>query len=120
MPLILLWALAAAGVTIIVTQSSLFLPLRTFLKRWEYPGKLIKCPMCFGFWTGVLLSLVGLSLVRISTAVAGVSVPAALGPWTLAPTWPWWLAAWVDGAASSALCWITHVVLSFLMKDLDL
>lgn len=119
MPLIILWALAAAGVTIIVTQSSLFLPLRTYLKRWEYPGKLIKCPMCFGFWAGVLLSLLGLSLVRVSTALADFSLTIALGPWKIGD-WPWWVVAWVDGAASSAFCWITHVILSFLQKDLDL
>ena len=44
--------IASIGLTIIVTQSFLFKPLREYLlSKNKYLGKLISCPMCFGFWS---------------------------------------------------------------------
>ena len=43
---------ASIGLTVIVTQSFLFDPVRQFLlKKNKYLGKLFHCPMCFGFWS---------------------------------------------------------------------
>ena len=94
------WLLVTGGVTLIVTDSILFLPLRTrFLAlAGGYWGKLFTCSMCFGFWVGVLLSLLGMPL-------AG-----------LPPSWPWWLAAWASGAASSTAAYSAHVVRAALER----
>jgi len=47
--------LATIGLTFIVTQSKLFDPIRKFFgkihKKIEY---LLNCPMCFGFWAGII------------------------------------------------------------------
>ena len=42
--------LATIGLTIIVTQSKLF----SFIQRWY----LFQCPLCFGFWAGVLCYII--------------------------------------------------------------
>ena len=47
--------LATIGLTFIVTQSKLFEPIRAFFgkihNKLEY---LLRCPMCFGFWAGII------------------------------------------------------------------
>jgi uncharacterized RDD family membrane protein YckC len=52
---LLTFVLACYGLTNIVTNSKLFKPVRegapgTWLKD------LLKCPMCFGFWAGLILA----------------------------------------------------------------
>lgn len=54
-------ALAAAAnqITVIVTESLLFAPLRKYLAaRSPYLGELVGCHLCFGTWVGLALSLV--------------------------------------------------------------
>jgi hypothetical protein len=104
------WALLAWGFTSIVTLSKLFAPLRGFLgRRVPFLGQLARCAMCFGFWAGVALSLVG---------VAGPS--RALTPGWFFSRWTTLDAgvrAWVDGCASSAVCYVALVVLVALGSE---
>jgi hypothetical protein len=52
------YLLSSSGLTITLVLSSLFLPLREFLKaRISWAGQLIDCPMCMGFWVGFVSSL---------------------------------------------------------------
>ncbi len=54
---LLLWILVSFGMTVTVTLSTLFSPLRikaTKINHWL--GDLVRCPMCFGFWVGLGLS----------------------------------------------------------------
>lgn len=103
------WALVVLGLTIIVTQSTLFKPLRRIC-----PWKLLCCPMCFGFWVGALLSFfMGISISPQLPYVAG---------WDCLAHPAWSKMAWVrvplycvfDGCAASALNWIVYVVLEKL------
>lgn len=53
-------ALAAAAnqITVIVTESLLFEPLRKNIReRSHYLGELVGCHLCFGTWVGLALSL---------------------------------------------------------------
>jgi hypothetical protein len=55
-------ALAAAAdqITVIVTESLLFAPLRERIaRRSHYLGELVSCFLCFGTWTGLALALLG-------------------------------------------------------------
>ncbi len=55
-------ALAAAAdqITVIVTESLLFGPLRERIaRRSRYLGELVSCFLCFGTWTGLALALLG-------------------------------------------------------------
>lgn len=93
----LAWALIVFGITLVVTGSSLFRPFRESLR----PGKLqtlFRCPLCFGWWVGLVLALV-----------------THMGPAPAA--WPLWMAALADAFASSAVCWTWHVVLVRLGAD---
>lgn len=94
MSLILVWALTVHGITQIVTVSRIARPVR---EAAPTPIRaLLSCPMCFGFWVGIALSLFGLS---------------PLGPFV---SWPVVARGVVDGAAASAVCWAAHVVLARL------
>jgi hypothetical protein len=89
------WMLVAYGITILVTGSKLFEPVRRRFEPYPYIHKLISCPMCFGFWVGLGLGLRG------------------IGPGQLLP-----LSAFEqilsDAFAASAWCWTAHVILAKL------
>jgi len=51
------YILGVVGCTFIVTQSYIFKGLRDFLGKSKLFGKMINCPMCFGFWAGVFFYL---------------------------------------------------------------
>ena len=52
-----LFILSSVGITTIFTISSIFEPVRDFLeKRSAYVGEMINCPMCTGFWVGLVVS----------------------------------------------------------------
>ncbi len=92
------WTLLVYGATLIVTGSRLTEPLRTWLARvWPWLGKLVSCPMCFGWWVGA-------------------------GVWAVLPNLSpvpgsWFIAAPANAFCSSAVCWILHVVLARMGAD---
>ena len=45
---------SGVALTLIITQSYLFKPLRDKIKN-KHLNKLINCPMCLGFWVGLLV-----------------------------------------------------------------
>lgn len=61
---LLLFILIGFGITTIITKSSIFEPLRDRLDNGgdtlseNFFGMLIVCPMCVGFWIGVLQSVI--------------------------------------------------------------
>ena len=51
------WILVAYGLTTLVTQASITTPLRNKATAIHNKlGELVHCPMCFGFWSGIILS----------------------------------------------------------------
>lgn len=94
---VLVWALVVHGLTQIVTVSRIAQPIRESpLGSRLY---VLHCPMCFGWWAGVALSLAGLS------PLAGLVA------------WPLVLRACADGWAASAVAWAAHVALARLGAD---
>lgn len=48
--------IACIGLTLIITQSKIFAPIRNFIEsKNEKLGELINCSMCTGFWVGLLM-----------------------------------------------------------------
>ena len=62
--ILFLFVLIGFGITTIITKSTLFEPLRDRLDNGgdsiseNFWGLLIICPMCVGFWVGVLESFI--------------------------------------------------------------
>jgi hypothetical protein len=100
------WALTVHGVTQIVTQSTIFTGVRRFFGRWRFTGGLIVCPLCFGTWVGMLLSLAGFAPVRVLTA----GLPFGFSWLPMQPSWPWWAAILLDGGLASGIAWILHLL----------
>ena len=88
-----LWLFLTYGITLVVTGSSIFRPIRQY-----DPSGLLKCPMCTGWWVGFVLSF----LLHLGPAQ---NMGAAL---------PEWLA---NAFCASAWCWVVHVVLVRLGAD---
>ena len=86
------WILVVYGITLIVTGSWLFRPVRRLFEPYPYLHKLVTCPMCFSFWVGIALGILGVGPCQL--------LPLFLIGKILA-----------DGFAASAICWIIHVIL---------
>lgn len=53
----ILWCLATIGATIIVTQSTIFKPVRSHFKPESKWGQLLSCPLCLGFHMGWIMRM---------------------------------------------------------------
>ena len=49
------FVLCAYGLTMIVVYGSIFEKFRQTMDKTGFYGKLYRCPLCFGFWSGVFL-----------------------------------------------------------------
>jgi hypothetical protein len=59
---LIIWILVCYGITNGVTGSTLTYPIRQKAKKIHTKlGDLLECPMCFGFWAGLFVSLLWLS-----------------------------------------------------------
>jgi hypothetical protein len=60
---LIIYILVNIGFTLIVTKSKLFKKIREYLLKIspDFFGYWIKCPQCFGFFTGVVTSLIWFS-----------------------------------------------------------
>tara|TARA_Y100000310_G_C20501782_1_gene724370 strand:+ start:259 stop:558 length:300 start_codon:yes stop_codon:yes gene_type:complete len=57
MKTLLLWILITFGITLIITTSELLNPIRGLLRKISgFIGRFFSCPLCIGFWAGVLTS----------------------------------------------------------------
>ena len=55
---LLVWILIAFGITISVTHGKIFNSFRNWIgEKSTFLGDLVRCPMCLGFWVGILLSV---------------------------------------------------------------
>ena len=68
----ILFFLATCGLTTIVTKSYLFKSIREFIiKKNKHIGKLISCPMCFGWWGSIAIFFLPANLIFFKYAFAG-------------------------------------------------
>lgn len=83
-----IWMLVVYGVTTAITISKVAAPLRRRFVRWPWLHGFVHCPMCVGFWVGLVTSFV-----------------PSLRAWqpTMNPI--------ANGFAGSAVCWIVHVAM---------
>lgn len=89
------WALPCMGATLIITCSTIFRDARKLLlSRSPKLGELVICPMCTGFWVGVVSSSLGSSLQPDNFHMV--------------------LRLFADGCSSAFMCWAAHVTLCAL------
>ena len=82
------WVLVVFGVTLIVTYSKIAAPLRRNVPT-NFLKSLVKCPLCFGFWAGLALSLFGFRLAESHIPFVGPIL---------------------DGAAASAVAFLLYLI----------
>ena len=103
----ILWLLLTYGITLVITGSSIFRPVRQM-----DPTGLLKCPMCTGWWVGMALTF-----CNLGPAFTGihpfVGIEPVLGA-NIGQLLPTMLA---NAFSASAWCWIVHVVLTRLGAD---
>jgi hypothetical protein len=55
---LLIWTLVSFGITFSVTHGKIFANMRkNAAEESQKLGELLHCPMCLGFWVGMLLSV---------------------------------------------------------------
>jgi len=84
------------GLTNIVSKGRVFEPLRKVIGKFPklfYFSYLIDCPMCLGFWVGMLMSVVFYSPTQCTLGYNGVLFPVA------------------DGFIASGIIWIIYCLL---------
>lgn len=88
------------GVTFIVTQSQIFEPFRSLFSKLSFFGKLIRCPMCFGFWVGALVHVTGFGLLVFHSEAFAIPLEAPRACLRLL----------FDGAAGTTAAWTWYLV----------
>ena len=103
MPALLIYILVNIGFTLIVTKSKIFKSIREYLikKSPNFFGYWIKCPQCFGFFAGVVTSLIWFSP---TFSVIPISI---------------YIYPILDGFLSSGCCYITHLLIKPLIDKYD-
>lgn len=101
---LIIYLLVNIGLTIIVTQSKLFKPLRNLFCKISpnFLGVLIGCGLCFGFWSGLLTSLLFFSPVLMVNPLLSIYLYPIL-----------------DGFISSICCYTFYLLITPLMKKYD-
>lgn len=61
--------LASLGLSLIVTKSFLFEPIRLLFLEKEFIFTLLNCPQCFSFWSGLLCSAIVCVFIEINLPV---------------------------------------------------
>lgn len=101
----LVYSAIVYGITNIITQSTIFEPLRDFFKKYnDFLGSLFSCPMCMGFWVGAALSL-----CNISPALNFFDDAHYIT----------YLKYILDGGMASGIAWVMHTFVT-LMHDMKL
>jgi hypothetical protein len=118
-----IWAMTVWGTVQIVTQSKLFAgfrglftpaepgqPIRTLS---QFFGSLFSCSLCFGWWVGAAVHLIGFGLLSNDMGIKAILVPEMFAPFggDAVAVVPRSAAGWaiavvmmiLDGAAGSAL-----------------
>lgn len=56
----LLFMIACYGITVIVTEGSIFDKFRDYMEKISpnFFGQLFTCPLCFGTWVGFILTII--------------------------------------------------------------
>jgi hypothetical protein len=121
---LLLFVLIGFGITTIITKSTIFEPLRNRLDNGDdslsenFFGLLITCPMCVGFWVGVLQSAMFGSL-----SYQAFFSEVFLNFENIFEYF-WFFMTWVfckvsDGAIIGGLSWVALSLITYLDKKHD-
>lgn len=96
---LLIFILSTIGLTLIVTQSYIFKPIRTIAcKIHESLGKLLSCTMCFGFWSGMFIKTLLLLHNQETLALSIILIFGFIG---------------------SFVCYLTYLLIKGLMDKYD-
>jgi hypothetical protein len=114
---LLIFILVGFGITTIITKSTIFEPLRNFLDtggeylRNNFWGLLIVCPLCVGFWIGVLESCIFGSITYNTFIGDNSSIGILNYLWSFIP---FIFAKIADGAIVGSITWVIHSLLGYL------
>ena len=95
---LIIFCLVCFGMTNIITMSRLFKLVRDRFERLsKKAGIFIKCPMCVGFWVGLLWSLLEFG-------------PVSRGLWNFKFEISFFINLFADACISSGISWILYVL----------
>lgn len=96
---LLIFILSTIGLTLIVTQSYLFKPIRNIASKMHPSlGKLLSCTMCFGFYSGIFIKTLLLSYNKETISLSIILIFGFIG---------------------SFVCYLTYLLIKELMNKYD-
>lgn len=99
-----IWILFLYGVTMIVTETTIFEPLRNSVKNLNgWLGDLLSCPRCFGFWVGIACQ----SGYDIFEHLDNIEIN-------------YFVSIFVVGVFSSAINWLLYQIVTFFEVKINL
>jgi hypothetical protein len=97
---ILLWSLAAYGMTSIIVWGSIFESTREFIKRnSKFFGDLVSCTLCTSTWVGFFMSL----------ALGGLTTKFFDIHWAFGIFW--------DGMFTAGIVWSINAIIEFFEES---
>jgi len=95
---------AGIGATMIITESYLFKAIRDAIdpKRYPYLAKFVKCPMCVGFWVGMIFQTIVYLMIPINLGLLSIVI------------------TFFQGCVTSLFSFIIHIIILKLSKGLKI
>lgn len=97
---ILLWSLAAYGMTSIIVWGSIFEPVRNYIKKHsKFFGDLVSCTLCSSTWVGFFMSIV---LGGLTSDIFNIH-------WSFGIFW--------DGVFTAGIVWVINSIVEFFEEN---
>lgn len=97
----IIFILSTIGLTLIVTQSYIFKPLREKINKINtHLGKLLHCTQCFGFWSAILIKIL-LLIYNHQLVISSLIIII------------------IYGFIGSFICYLTYLLIKPLMNKFD-
>ena len=76
---LLLLLLGGVGMTVIIVEGQIFVPVKEFLKKFmpSFFMKMLDCHQCCGFWCGLILSLFFMNPIETYAGLGILSISLA-------------------------------------------
>ena len=114
--LFVIYLMVSYGVTLIITQGTIFEGLRNFLHKYNpnFLGMLVSCVMCAGFWVGIFVS------IFLNPVFPFIINFIAINNLLILKTISFIISIIFCGGLASGFCWLIQTIVDYLQTKTSL